>query len=154
MVLLLFDTGNNQSRVKKMAYFAQLDNNNVVVKVISVDDKVIINPWTGDEEEILGRAHCKLCYGRGDYKQTFKDGSSRIRYAVVGGTYSEELDAFILPKQYESWALDEVTKNWVSPLGENPDLTEEQLQLGQYYRWDETAYQADNTTGWVLYTLE
>lgn len=137
-----------------MAYFAQLDNNNVVVKVICVDDKVIINPWTGDEEEMLGRAHCKLNYGRGDYKQTFKDGSSRTRCAVVGGTYSEELDAFILPKKYESWTLDEVTKDWVSPLGESPELTEEQLQLGKYYRWDENSYQADNTTGWVLYAPE
>ena len=136
-----------------MAYFAQLDNNNVVVKVISVDDKVLINPWTGDEEEMLGRAHCKLNYGAGDYKQTFKDGSSRSRLAVMGGTYNEELDAFILPQPFPSWVLDTTTKNWVSPLGEEPTLTDEEHDAGKQYMWNEDAYQSDNTTGWILMTL-
>lgn len=136
-----------------MAFFAQLDTNNVVVTIITVDDKVLINPWTGDEEEMLGRAHCKLRYGRGDYKQTFKDGSSRSRFAAIGGTYNEELDAFIVPQPFPSWVLDNTTKDWVSPLGEQPIETAEEYDAGKQYMWNEDAYQADNTTGWVLETL-
>lgn len=136
-----------------MAFFAQLDTNNVVIKVICIDDKVLINPWTGDEEEMLGRAHCKLNYGPGDYKQTFKDKSLRSDFARIGGTYNEELDAFIRPQPFPSWVLDNTTKDWVSPLGEEPTLTDEQYDARKQYMWNENAYQADNTTGWILITL-
>ena len=42
---------------------------------------------------------------------------------------------------------------WEAPLPQ-PELTEEEVAAMSYYRWDEDAYQADNTTGWVLETRE
>ena len=44
------------------------------------------------------------------------------------------------------------TADWVSPLGAAPTLTDAEVEARSYYRWDEDAYQADNTTGWVLET--
>jgi len=46
------------------------------------------------------------------------------------------------------------TADWESPLGADPALTDEEVAAFSYYRWDEDAYQADNTTGWVLETPE
>ena len=53
---------------------------------------------------------------------------------------------------HASWTLDSGTADWVSPLGAAPALTAEQEAARSYYTWDESAYQADNTTGWVLET--
>jgi hypothetical protein len=46
------------------------------------------------------------------------------------------------------------TADWQSPIGAAPELTQEQIDAFSFYRWDEDAYQADNTTGWVLETPE
>jgi hypothetical protein len=50
--------------------------------------------------------------------------------------------------------LIEETADWVSPLGAAPALTDAEVEANSSYRWDEDAYQADNTTGWVLETPE
>jgi len=75
----------------------------------------------------------------------------RKNFACIGYTYDKVRDAFIPPKPYESWILDEETCLWEPPV-EMPILTEEEISLKKYYRWDEDAYQVDNTTGWVLIT--
>ena len=78
--------------------------------------------------------------------------NSKIRARIAAGigyTYSEDLDAFIPPKPYDSWVLT-ASANWVSPLGEEPSRTVDQLTNNQSYVWDEATYQADNTTGWVI----
>lgn len=134
-----------------MPYFAQLDENNVVTQVISVSRKDIIDPHTGEEDEILGIAFCKKLVG-GNWKQTSFNGKMRKRFASIGMIYDKDLDAFIFQKPYPSWVLDEENLIWISPLGGMPDLTDEQRQSGTFYLWDEGAYQADNTQGWVLKT--
>ena len=68
----------------------------------------------------------------------------RKNYAGVGFTYDANKDAFIPPQPYASWTLNETTCLWESPL---PYPTDDSL-----YNWDEDAYQADNTTGWVEVT--
>lgn len=130
-----------------MAHFAQLDENNTVINIIVVDNSDVIDPHTGEEDEILGIAFCKKLLG-GNWKQTSYNGNMRVRYAGIGYSYNPTLDAFILPKPYESWVLNSETCDWESPIGDAPPLTE--AQDGFYYTWDEDAYQADNTTGWVL----
>ena len=65
----------------------------------------------------------------------------RKNYASTGGTYDRERDAFIPPKLYPSWILDEDTCNWASPITMPDD--------GKYYGWDEDVYDGDNTKGWV-----
>ena len=68
----------------------------------------------------------------------------RKNYAGVGFTYDANKDAFIPPQPFNSWTLNETTCLWESPL---PYPTG-----GSLYQWDEDAYQADNTTGWVEVT--
>lgn len=65
-----------------------------------------------------------------------QDGRQRKNYAGVGYTYDEELDAFIPPKPFDSWVLNEDTCLWEAPVAMPDD--------GQMYRWDE------ETTDWVL----
>ena len=135
-----------------MAHFAQLDENNVVTQVIVVsnDDCSDAN---GVEVEEIGVAFCKKLLGADtNWKQTSYNNNMRVRYAGIGYSYNAELDAFIPPQPFASWTLDNATADWVSPLGAAPELTQEQIDSFSFYRWDEDAYQADNTTGWVLET--
>jgi hypothetical protein len=136
-----------------MAHFAKLDENNIVTQVIVVDNKDITDPHTGEEDEILGIAFCKKLLG-GKWVQTSYNNNMRVRYAGIGYSYNAALDAFIPPKPFESWVLNNETANWESPLGAAPELTEEEVAENSVYRWDEDAYQEDNTTGWVLETPE
>ena len=137
-----------------MAHFAQLDENNVVTQVIVVgnDDTSDSN---GVESEGIGVAFCqKLMGANTNWKQTSYNGNMRVRYAGIGYSYNAELDAFVAPQPYASWTLDSDTAEWVSPLGAEPALTDDEIAAGSYYSWDEDAYQADNTAGWTLTTPE
>ena len=51
-----------------------------------------------------------------------------------------------------SWTLNTTTGKWQPPIEQPTTLTDEQLEAFIYYKWDESAYQADNTTGWILNT--
>jgi len=68
----------------------------------------------------------------------------RKNFAGIGFTYDANKDAFIPPKPHNSWTLNETTCLWESPLPYPTD--------GKLYNWNESAYQADNTTGWVEVT--
>ena len=135
-----------------MAHFAQLDENNVVTQVIVVgnSDTADVN---GVESESIGVAFCQSLLGADtNWKQTSYNSNMRVRYAGIGYSYNADLDAFVPPQPFASWTLDSGTADWVSPLGAAPALTAEQEAAFSHYRWDEDAYQADNTTGWVLET--
>jgi len=135
-----------------MAHFAGLDENNIVTQVI-----VVANEDTSDangvEVEEIGVAFCKKLLGADTrWKQTSYNSNFRVRYAGISYSYNEELDAFIPPIPFASWVLNNETADWESPVGPAPTLTEEEIASRSFYRWDEDAYQADNTTGWVLET--
>lgn len=66
----------------------------------------------------------------------------RKNYAGIGYSYDADKDAFIPPKPCPSWILNDDSCLWEAPLTYPTD--------GLVYKWDEDAYQADNTTGWVL----
>jgi len=137
-----------------MAHFAQLDENNVVTQVIVVGNDDITDA-NGNEVEEIGVAFCKKLLGADtNWKQTSYNNNMRVRYAGIGFSYNAELDAFVAPQPFASWTLDSGTADWVSPLGAAPALTDEQRAAGSYYTWDESAYQADNSTGWTLTTPE
>jgi hypothetical protein len=72
------------------------------------------------------------------------DGGVAIRknYAGIGYTYDASKDAFIPPKIYNSWTLNEESCLWEAPVAHPND--------GNLYQWNEEAYEADNATGWVL----
>ena len=131
-----------------MAHFAQLDENNIVTQVIVVSNEDIQDA-NGVEVEEVGVAFCKNLLGADtNWKQTSYNNNMRVRYAGIGYTYNETLDAFIPPQPYPSWVLNEETANWESPLGAAPELTEEENEARSFYRWDEDG------GDWVLETLE
>ena len=130
-----------------MAHFAKLDENNIVTQVIVVDNKDITDPFTGQEDEILGIAFCKKLLG-GNWVQTSYNSNMRVRYAGIGYTYNRALDAFVAPKPFESWVLNNETADWESPVGPAPELTEEETEAGSRYEWDE------ENTQWNLVTPE
>ena len=149
-----------------MAHFAQLDSNNVVTQVIVVsnDDTSDSN---GTETESIGVAFCQKLLGADtNWKQTSYNGNMRGNYAGIGYTYMENVatlgvgstDIFISQQPYASWTISTTEAQWVSPLGDAPDLTDDQIAAGSYYTWDESAYQADTsdpkTAGWTLTTPE
>ena len=119
-----------------MAHFCKLDENNIVTQVIVVDNKDITDPFTGQEDEILGIAFCKKLLG-GNWVQTSYNNNLRVRYAGIGYTYNKALDAFVPPKPFESWVLNNETADWESPVGPAPALTEEETEARSRYEWDE-----------------
>jgi hypothetical protein len=131
-----------------MAHYAELDENNVVTQVIVVsnDDCSDVN---GNEVEEIGVAFCKKLLGADtNWKQTSYNNNMRVRYAGIGYSYNEELDAFIPPKPFESWVLNNETADWESPVGPAPTLTEAEVEARSFYRWDE------ENGEWDLVTLE
>lgn len=116
-----------------MAHFAQLDSNNVVTQVIVVGNKDTADA-NGVEKEHIGAAFCERLFG-GNWKQTSYNGSIRKNYAGIGYTYNVSLDAFVPPKPYASWVLNNDTAQWDAP---TPMPTD-----GKKYSWDEA------TTSWV-----
>jgi hypothetical protein len=103
-----------------MAHAAELDANNVVLRVIVVSNDLEPNveQW------------CSDTYG-GYWKQTSYSGSIRKNFAGIGYTYNADLDAFIQPKPYPSWVLDDATCQWQAPVPMPQD--------GEMYEWDEAA---------------
>ena len=110
-----------------MAHFAELDANNVVLRVIVIDNKDTADA-NGVEKEHIGAAFCERLFG-GNWKQTSYNGSIRKHYAGIGYTYNSVRDAFIPPQPYPSWTLDD-DANWQPPVAMPTD--------GGRYSWNET----------------
>jgi hypothetical protein len=87
-----------------MSHFAELDKDNIVVRVL-VGDNNLPNEGLDWFEENLG----------GRWVQTSYNGTIRKNYAATGYYYDEQRDAFIPPKPYDSWLLDEQTCQWFAP---------------------------------------
>jgi len=122
-----------------MAYFAKLNSGNIVENVISINNAVITDA-NGVEQEQLGVDFINNLYGTNDiWKQTsyntingiHKLGGTPFRknYAGIGYTYDQQRDAFISPKPFNSWILNEQTCNWEAPVAYPTD--------GQRYTWNE-----------------
>jgi len=134
-----------------MAHFAELDSNNIVLRVTVVENKDTADV-NGVEKEYIGQAHLEKLLG-GTWKQTSYNSNIRGNYAGKGYTYFTDQDLFMPPKPYTSWSMVTADATWTAPVT-MPTLTEEEISAGKYYSWDEDAYQADNTQGWTLNTIE
>ena len=122
-----------------MAHFCQLDENNVVTQVIVVSNEDTSDS-NGVEVEEIGVAFCKKLLGADtNWKQTSYNNNMRVRYAGIGYSYNEALDAFVPPQPFASWTLDNETADWVSPAGPAPELTEAEIEARSFYRWNEEA---------------
>tara|TARA_B110001454_G_scaffold178848_2_gene171815 strand:+ start:383 stop:745 length:363 start_codon:yes stop_codon:yes gene_type:complete len=118
-----------------MAHFAELDNINVVKRVLVVDNNMILKD--GVENEQQGIDYLVSIFGSGWWKQTSYNGSFRKNYAGEGMYYDPVKDAFIPPKpaQFPSWVFDEDICRWLAPTVKPDD--------GKAYLWDEA------NTKWV-----
>jgi hypothetical protein len=99
-----------------MAHFAKLDENNVVLEVHCVNNIELLTT-EGNESEAMGYAFLvRWSGGYSRWKQTSYTGTIRKNYAGVGFTYDSTRDAFIPPKPYTSWSLNEMTCQWEAPV--------------------------------------
>ena len=112
-----------------MAHFAKLGVGNIVEQVIVVHNSVITDE-NGIEQEKLGVDFINKLYNTRDvWKQTSYNGNFRKNYAGIGFQYDQQRDAFIPPKPFNSWILDENTCRWNSPI---PYPNDEKK-----YKWNE-----------------
>lgn len=122
-----------------MAHFAEVDENNIVLRVLVVDD---LHESNGQEflAETLGLGGTWLKTSYNTHAGVHSNGGTPFRknYAGIGYSYDEALDAFIAPKPYPSWVLDEETCTWEAPVAMPTD--------GGQYVWNE------ETTSWDLVT--
>lgn len=115
-----------------MAHFARLDENNVVVDVHVVYDGDCLNDQ-GQHDERTGELFLQRLFGGGQYRQTSYNRQFRKNYAGIGYTYDATRDAFISPRPFPSWQLDETTAQWHAPQAQ-PD------SVGPW-QWNETQQQ-------------
>ena len=116
-----------------MAHFAELDSNNVVKQVIVVSN-ADTSTAQGEEKESIGIAFCERLLG-GTWVKTSYNAKIRKNYAGIGFTYDKDRDAFIPPKPYASWVLDETTCRWNAPVAMPSDAG--QGEPPKMYTWNE-----------------
>jgi len=119
-----------------MAHYAFLDSNNIVTEVITGknegEDGIDWEQWYG---EYRGQVCKRTSYNTIGGVHRYGGTPFRKNYAGIGYTYCPDRDAFIVPKFFASWSLNETTCSWEAPTPRPDD--------GKYYRWDEP------TTSWV-----
>ena len=119
-----------------MAHFCKLDENNVVTQVVVVDNKDTSDA-SGVEKEYIGAAFLERLFG-GTWKQTSYNGNMRKNYAGIGYTFNADIDAFVPPKPYASWTLNNDTAQWQPPVAMPDD--------GGLYAWNEDEQSWDSMT--------
>jgi hypothetical protein len=114
-----------------MAHFARLEDSTVTQVIVVHNNELLAD---GVESEDKGVEFCQSLFG-GEWIQTSYNGNIRKNFASIGFTYDEVRDAFIAPKPFESWMLNEDTCQWESPVEYPTD--------GSPYVWDES------TLSWI-----
>jgi len=119
-----------------MSYFAKV-NNNIVEKVIAAEqsffETYIDNSpgeWIQTSYNTRGGIHYQP---NSNIPSVDQSKALRKNYAGIGYTYDRQKDAFIPPKLYNSWTLNETTCLW-----EPPVLPTGELKDNQYYFWNES----------------
>ena len=116
-----------------MAHFAQIDENNIVTRVLVIEQDVVDTGLFGEPSSFVQTSY-------NTQGGVHKLGGTPLRknYAGIGYTYDVERDAFISPKPFNSWILNEDTCLWNSPVSMPND--------GKSYIWDE------ESTSWIEIT--
>jgi hypothetical protein len=109
-----------------MAHFAKLDENNIVLEV-NVVSNAALDPLNEEESGITFLTEWSGGYS--NWKQTSYNGSFRKNYCGVGWEYDLTRNAFIPPKPYDSWLLNEETCRYEAPVIYPTD--------NKYYEWNE-----------------
>ena len=121
-----------------MAHFAELDNNNNVIRTIVISNADILDE-NGIEQEHLGVAICVTVAGSGTWKQTSYNNKFRKMFATPGMKYAPDKDVFYSPVgPFPSWILDN-NYDWQPPIPKPDDDKE--------YGWDESS------NNWIVITF-
>ena len=131
-----------------ITHFAQLDDDNTVISIEIVDYPNTLD-GDGNHSEDVGIKYLKSIHGGHTvWVETFYDASSRQRFAGIGMTYWTDNFVFvdIKPEQYPSWVLNMETYAYEPPVSE-PELTQEQLDNGDLYVWNESTVSWDFVEG-------
>ena len=130
--------------------FAKISEDNLVLKVLVVDD---VCPTDETQSKYYLEKHNNwpshlwiACANKSEHSHG---------KAGIGYSWDPTNQLFFSPQPYASWTKDTTNGVWVCPLSKPTLTSEEQTQNNNgskmwVYQWDESAYQADNTTGWVL----
>ena len=118
-----------------MSHFAQIDGNNIVTQVLVIEQDVVNTGLFGEPSSFV-----QTSYNTHGGVHTLGGTPLRKNYAGIGYTYDSGRDAFIPPKPYNSWVLNETTCQYDAPVAMPTD--------DKQYTWDET------TTNWVETTVE
>jgi len=121
-----------------MGHFAELDENNIVLRVCVID-----NAHIPSDMHIDGETWCEN-FWEGTWKQTSYNNNFRKQYAGIGYSYNTDLDMFISPQPYDSWSLDDLG-DWQSPVTYPTVTTIDEEELGII--WDEPNLQ------WITSTI-
>ena len=113
-----------------MSHFAQIDENNTVINVLVIEQDVIDTGLFGNPLSFI-----QTSYNTHAGEHALGGIPLRKNYAGIGFTYDATRDAFIPPKPFNSWILNETTCMWDAPTTMPTD--------GKLYQWDET------TTSWI-----
>jgi hypothetical protein len=111
-----------------MAHFAKLGTGNIVQQVIVVSNDIAITEQAG--VDFIN----KLYNTRDAWKQTSYNNNIRKNFAGIGYQYDQTRDAFIPPKHFNSWILNETTCLWEAPVA----MPTTELEENQYYSWNES----------------
>ena len=127
-----------------MASFAKIGLNSKVIDVQSIANE-ILHDSNGVEQENIGIKFLTDLTGWAIWKQTSYNTVANVHllggtpfrknHAAIGYIYDEDKDAFIPPKPFNSWTLNETTCQWDSPIAHPND--------GQKYNWNEETQQWD-----------
>ena len=117
-----------------MAHFAKIGLNNKVINVVNVNNNELLDA-NGVEQEVLGVQFLEGTTGWALWKQTSYNATIRKNFAGIGHTYDEGRDAFIPPKPFNSWVLNETTCVYNAPVAKPDD--------GNEYHWNEENQQWD-----------
>ena len=112
-----------------MKYFAKIGLNNKVIEVLSVHNNELLDS-NGVEQEVNGIDFLTKLTGWSIWVQTSYNNNFRKNHAGIGYTYDEDRNAFIPPKPFNSWILNEDTCLWECPVAYPDD--------DNRYTWNET----------------
>ena len=131
-----------------MAHFAKIGMNSKVMQVLTLDNKDMVNA-DGVEDESVGQQYLEthnnwpaqmwIQTSYNTYNNQHRDGGTPLRgnYAGIGMTYYQDHDIFIGPKPFPSWVLNVAEARWQSPIGDAPELSEEEMTTHRY-EWNES----------------
>ena len=125
-----------------MAHYAILDDNNIVTQVITGKDEGLhVADWEAYYQNLTGKTCKRTSYNTTGGVHVGGGTPFRKNYAGIGYTYDESKDAFIPPKPFISWILNEDSCTWESP------VPAPATESNEYSYWDES------TTSWIVNVL-